>query len=154
MRLAFSGPGDCRGVEDAFGVPLALLAPLPSRCFSTGVWCFLLGVAALSGCVAGLAGVLAPLWERLRSKLVELVLFAAEIFGSGGFSSFGPADTPVTAIETGRAFRCWLPAEWGRDRRYTTPEAVVELDIALPGRDVFRLLGVISPERKPGVLGV
>lgn len=154
MRLAFSGPGDCSGVDDAFGVPRALPVPLPpSRCLSTtGVWCRL----AASGAVGGLAGVLAPLWERLRSKLVELVLFAAEDFGSGGFSSLGPADTPVTAIETGRGFRWWppLPAEWGSVRRYTTPEAVVELDMALPGRDVFRLFGVISPERKPGVLGV
>lgn len=147
MRLAFSGPGDCSGVDDAFGVPRALPAALPSRGFSDGVWCFLVALSA-DGAVDSLAGVLVPLWERLRSKLVELVLFAAEIFGSGGFSSFGPADTPVTAIEAGRGFRCW-PADCGRDRRYTTPEAVVELDIALPGRDVFRLLGVISPERKP-----
>lgn len=135
MRVAFSGPGDCSGVDEAFGVPRALPPALPSRDFSDAV--------------VSLAGVLAPLWERLRSKLVELVLFVVEVFGSGGLSSLGPAETPVTAIEAGRGFRCW-----GSDRRYTTPEAVVELDIALPGRDAFRLLGVISPERKPGVLGV
>lgn len=44
----------------------------------------------------------------------------------------------------GRGLRCG-----GVARLVTTPEFVVELDIALPGRDVFRLLGVISPERKP-----
>lgn len=59
--------------------------------------------------------------------------------------SFNPeADTPVTAMLAGRGLRCA-----GTDRRYTTPDAVVELDRALPGRDVFKLVGVISPERRP-----
>ena len=58
--------------------------------------------------------------------------------------SFAAADTPVTAIDAGRGLRCN-----GSDLLYTTPDAVVELDIALPGLDVFKLLGVISPERSP-----
>lgn len=43
----------------------------------------------------------------------------------------------------------------GRDLRtgvvrfITTPELVVEVDIALPGRDVDMLFGVISPDRSP-----
>lgn len=36
--------------------------------------------------------------------------------------------------------------------RFTTrPELVVEVDIALPGRDVDKLFGVISPDRNPKV---
>lgn len=38
--------------------------------------------------------------------------------------------TPVTAILAGRGLRAI-----GADRRYTTPEAVVDVDIALPGRE-------------------
>lgn len=43
----------------------------------------------------------------------------------------------------------------GRDLRtgvvrfVTRPELVVEVDIALPGRDVDMLFGVISPDRSP-----
>jgi hypothetical protein len=33
--------------------------------------------------------------------------------------------------------------------RFTTPEFVVDVDIALPGREVDILFGVISPERRP-----
>lgn len=101
MRLAFSGPGDCSGVEDAFGVPRAL--PPPSRGFSDGVWCFLAALPSADGAVGGLAGVLVPLWERLRSKLVELVLFAAEIFGSGGFSVVveGRGEKKVVSLQYG-----------------------------------------------------
>lgn len=45
----------------------------------------------------------------------------------------------------------------GRDLRtgvvrfVTRPELVVEVDIALPGRDVDMLFGVISPDRSPRV---
>jgi hypothetical protein len=52
--------------------------------------------------------------------------------------------TPVTAMLIGRGLRCV-----GVVLFVTTAEFVVEFDIALPGRDVFRLFGVISPERKP-----
>lgn len=38
--------------------------------------------------------------------------------------------TPVTAILAGRGLRAR-----GVDRRYTTPEVVVDVDIALPGRE-------------------
>lgn len=38
--------------------------------------------------------------------------------------------TPVTAILAGRGLRAM-----GVDLRYTTPEAVVDVDIALPGRE-------------------
>uniref|UniRef100_A0A8D8IFV1 (northern house mosquito) hypothetical protein n=1 Tax=Culex pipiens TaxID=7175 RepID=A0A8D8IFV1_CULPI len=113
VRLAFSGPGDCSGVDDAFGVPraLALLLPPPTRCGRSALECLRAGVSG----AAGLAGVLVPLWDRLRSRLVELVL-PVDDFGSGGFSSFARPDTPVTAIEMGRGLR-WLPADAGRDRR-------------------------------------
>lgn len=53
----------------------------------------------------------------------------------------------MTAILAGRGLRAI-----GADRRYTTPEAVVDVDIALPGReppDAGWLVGVISPDRKP-----
>lgn len=83
VRLAFSGPGDCSGVDDAFGVPRALALLLPTRCGRSALECFRAGV---SGAAAGLAGVLVPLWDRLRSRLVELVLLVPDDFGSGGFS--------------------------------------------------------------------
>jgi hypothetical protein len=37
------------------------------------------------------------------------------------------------------------------EARFTTntPEFIVELDIALPGRDVLTLLGVASPDLEP-----
>lgn len=48
---------------------------------------------------------------------------------------------PVPAILDGLAFL--VPVE----RRKTTPEVVVDVDIALPGRD--DPLGVTSPDRDP-----
>lgn len=56
--------------------------------------------------------------------------------------------TPVTAMLTGRVLRTGvvlLVTTW--------PEFVVEVDIALPGRDILvdMLFGVISPDRKPKV---
>lgn len=53
--------------------------------------------------------------------------------------------TPVPAMLTGRGLRT------GVNRFVTTPELVVEVDIALPGRDVDMLFGVISPDRNPRV---
>lgn len=44
---------------------------------------------------------------------------------------------------TGRVLRT------GVDRFITWAEFVVDVDIALPGRDVDMLFGVISPERNP-----
>lgn len=51
--------------------------------------------------------------------------------------------TPVTAMLTGRVLRT------GVVRFVTNAEFVVEFDIALPGRDVDMLFGVISPDLKP-----
>lgn len=48
---------------------------------------------------------------------------------------------PVPAMLDGRGFL--VPVE----RRCTTPEVVVDVDIALPGRDVPT--GVTSPDRDP-----
>jgi hypothetical protein len=53
--------------------------------------------------------------------------------------------TPETAMLTGRVLRT------GVVRFTTRPELVVEVDIALPGRDVDKLFGVISPDRNPKV---
>lgn len=44
---------------------------------------------------------------------------------------------------TGRVLRT------GVDRFVTNPELVVEVDIALPGREVDKLFGVISPDLNP-----
>jgi hypothetical protein len=52
-------------------------------------------------------------------------------------------ETPVPAMLTGRALRT------GVDLLLTIAEFVVDVDIALPGRDVDTLFGVISPERSP-----
>lgn len=53
--------------------------------------------------------------------------------------------TPVTAMLTGRVLRT------GVVLFVTRPELVVEVDIALPGRDADKLFGVISPDRNPRV---
>lgn len=52
--------------------------------------------------------------------------------------------TPVTAMLIGRGF-----LGVGVDLLVTTAEFVVEVDIALPGRDVLKLFGVISPDLRP-----
>lgn len=52
--------------------------------------------------------------------------------------------TPVTAMLMGRGF-----LGVGVDRLVTTAEFVVDVDIALPGRDVLKLFGVISPDLSP-----
>jgi hypothetical protein len=54
--------------------------------------------------------------------------------------------TPETAMLTGRVLRT------GVVLFVTSAEFVVDVDIALPGRDVDKLFGVISPERKPKVI--
>lgn len=51
--------------------------------------------------------------------------------------------TPVPAMLCGRGLRT------GVVRFVTTAELAVELDIALPGREVDMLFGVISPDRSP-----
>ncbi len=51
--------------------------------------------------------------------------------------------TPVPAMLSGRCLRT------GVVLRLTIPEFVVEVDIALPGREADKLFGVISPDRKP-----
>lgn len=51
---------------------------------------------------------------------------------------------PVPAMLTGRGLRAMLLPVL---RRYTTPEAVVDVDIALPGRD--EPPGVTSPDLEP-----
>lgn len=55
-------------------------------------------------------------------------------------------DIPVPAMLAGRGLRDVAAAE-PVDRRYSTPDTDVEVERALPGRDVP---GVTSPEREPG----
>lgn len=35
--------------------------------------------------------------------------------------------------------------------RFTMPELVVDVDMALPGREADKLFGVISPDRRPKI---
>lgn len=55
-------------------------------------------------------------------------------------------DIPVPAMLAGRGLRGVADAE-PVDRRYSTPDTDVDVDMALPGREVP---GVTSPEREPG----
>lgn len=55
-------------------------------------------------------------------------------------------DIPVPAMLAGRGLRGVADDE-PFDRRYSTPDTDVDVDMALPGRDVP---GVTSPDREPG----
>jgi hypothetical protein len=50
--------------------------------------------------------------------------------------------TPVPAMLNGRGLRTGVVLRF-------TPELVVDVDMALPGREADKLFGVISPDRRP-----
>lgn len=121
------------GVFDDFGVALALLGRFFGVSDAAGVFDDALGVRFTLDLVAlvGASGGFSKRSEIILMNLSQSIDFSPSRL------------TPVTAMLTGRVLRT------GVVLLVTRPELVVEVDIALPGRDVDKLFGVISPDRNP-----